>query len=265
MSERTGTMTLTLDVGNSNIVGGIFDGGKLVLQFRQTTSQNSSSDELGIFLRSVLRENSIDPGKIDSVGICSVVPPINYSLSSAILKYFGVEPLLIQSGIKTGLQLKYPNPKEIGADLIAGALGAAMLVPDKDLVIVDMGTATTITALTRNKEFLGGAIMPGLKISIQALADGTSKLPNVEIARPQNACGKSTIEAIQSGIFYGALGSLKELIYYFKKDALKNPDAFVIATGGFVKNYESFDLFDKIVPELVLLGIKKAIELNSSK
>lgn len=255
-------MTLTLDVGNTTIVGGVFDGDRLCLQFRQTTHQNSSSDELGIFLKSVLRENNIDPALILETGICSVVPQINYSLSNAILKYFGQEPLFIQAGIKTGLKLKYPNPKEIGADLIAGALGAATLHPDKDIIIVDMGTATTITAVTKQKEFVGGSILPGMKISAQALATGTSKLPNVEITRPQNACGKSTIEAIQSGIFWGNLGAIKEITREFKKELFKDSEPFVIGTGGFVKNFEGFSVFDEIIPELVLCGIKIAIQLN---
>ncbi len=255
-------MTLTLDVGNSNIAGGVFDDDKLILQFRQTTHQNSSSDELGIFLRSVLRENSIDPKEINQAGICSVVPPINYSLSNAILKYFGTDPLFIQAGIKTGLKLKYPNPKEIGADLIAGAMGATAAYPDKDLIIVDMGTATTIIAVTKNKEFLGGSILPGMKISVQALASGTSKLPNVEIAMPDNACGKSTIEAIQSGNFYGNLGAIKEITRTFKKEVFKDSEPFVIGTGGFVKSFESYGIFDAIIPELVLSGIKLALSLN---
>ena len=162
-------MTLTIDVGNSNIAGGVFDGDKLILQFRQTTHRNSTSDEIGIFLRSVLRENSIDPAKITQIGICSVVPQINYSLSSAILKYFGCEPLFIQAGIKTGLKLKVANPKEVGADLIANGIGAASIHNDKDIIIVDLGTATTIQALSKDKDFLGVSILPGLKMSVQSL------------------------------------------------------------------------------------------------
>lgn len=257
-------MTLTLDVGNSTIAGGVFDEEKLILHFRQTTTQNSTSDELGIFLRSVLRENGIDPARITEIGICSVVPPINYSLSNAILKYFGKEALFIQAGIKTGLKLKLPSPKEVGADLIAGAMGAAALYPEKDLIIIDMGTATTLSIVTKNKEYLGGSILAGMKISVQALANGTSKLPNVEIAKPDKACANSTIEAIQSGVYYGNIGALKELCRVYKKEVFKDSEPFIVGTGGFSKIYEGSNLFDEIVPDLVLSGIKCAIELNKN-
>jgi type III pantothenate kinase len=255
-------MILTLDVGNSTMTGGIFDGDKLVLQFRQTTNKNSTSDEIGIFLRSVLRENGVDSGSIEDSCCCSVVPPINYSLSSAIKKYFNIEPLFIQSGIKTGLKLKYANPKEIGADRIAAAIGAVTKHPNENLIVIDMGTATTIDVVTKEKEYLGGAIMPGLKISMQALASGTAKLPTVEIVRPNRICGQSTIEAIQSGIFYGNAGSIKEICYQYQKQIFRGERTLVVGTGGFARTFEEYGLFDEIVPELVLLGVKNALEMN---
>lgn len=258
-------MTLTLDVGNSNITGGVFLDEKLIFQFRQTTHKNSSSDEIGIFLRSVLRENSIDISKIKKIGVCSVVPPINYSLSNGILKYFGIEPLFIQAGIKTGLKLKLANPKEIGADLIADSIGAVDLFPDKNLIIVDLGTATTINLVSKNKEYLGGSILAGLKMSVQALADGTSKLPHVEISKPQKSLGTGTVEAIQSGIYFGHLGAIKELCKIYKKETFGNSDVFVVGTGGFAKIFDGQNVFDSIVPELTLLGVKKAIELNEKE
>ena len=168
-------MILTLDVGNTQITGGLFENDRLVLQFRSATKANSSSDEIGIFLRSVLRENGFDWQQIQKIGICSVVPAINYSLSSAITKYFKKESVFVQAGIKTGLKLKYSNPKEIGADRIAGAIGATNLFTEQNIIIVDMGTATTVDCITKNKEYLGGAILPGLKISADALANGTAK------------------------------------------------------------------------------------------
>ena len=255
-------MLLSLDVGNTNIAGGVFDGDKLILNFRQITHKNASSDETGIFLRSVLRENGIDFSKITQIGVCSVVPPVNYSLSNAVYKYFGTEPLFIQAGIKTGLKLKTSNPKEIGADLIADSIGAVSLHPDKDLIIVDLGTATTIHAVTKNKEYLGGSIFAGLKISVEALAGGTSKLPHVEIKKAEQACCGGTIEAIQSGIYFGTLGAIKELLHQFKKELFKDSEPYVIATGGFSKIFEGCGVFDEIIPELTLLGVKKAVELN---
>ena len=162
-------MLLAIDVGNTQITGGLFDGEKLVFQFRRTTNMGTSSDEIGIFFRTVIRENGFDCNKSAQIGCCSVVPSINYSLSSAMKKYFKKDVLFIQAGIRTGLKLKYANPKEIGADRIAASIGAVNLHPETDLIIIDMGTATTIDCVTKNKEYLGGAILPGIKISAKRL------------------------------------------------------------------------------------------------
>lgn len=256
-------MLLALDVGNTQITGGLFDKDKQVLQFRRTTNLGTSSDEIGIFLRSVLRENGFNWECIEKIGVCSVVPSINYSLASAITKYLSKEALFIQAGIKTGLKLKYSNPKEIGADRIAGAIGAVNLFPDTNIIVVDMGTATTVDCITAGKEYLGGAILPGLKISMDALANGTAKLPSVEIAKPDHVCGSTTVEAIQSGLFYGNAGAIKELCYLYQKNIFKGEKTVIIGTGGFSRLFEEYNLFQTISPELVLLGVKKAVELNS--
>ena len=256
-------MILTLDVGNTQITGGLWDEDKLVLTFRRTTAVGNSSDEIGIFMRSVIRENGFHWQKIGRIGICSVVPSINYSLSSALTKYFTNNVLFIQAGIKTGLKIKYANPKEIGADRIAGAIGAVALHPGKNLVIIDMGTATTIDCVTKNSEYLGGAILSGLRISMEALATGTAKLPSVEISKPDHVCGTSTIEAIQSGLFYGNAGALKEFIYLYEKNVFKGEKPYVLGTGGFSRIFEQYNLFNEISPELILLGVKKALELNN--
>lgn len=256
-------MILTIDVGNSSTEFGLFDGDNLVFNFRRTTSITTSSDEIGIFMRSVLRENGFDYREINRVGCCSVVPPVNYSLSSACSKYLNCEPLFIQAGIKTGLKLRYSNPKEIGADLIAAAMGAVERFPEKNLVIIDMGTATTAELVSKDREFLGGVIMPGLKISVDALASGTANLTSVEIARPEHVYGTSTTEAIQAGLYYGTEGAVKEFCHLFKKNVFHGEETFVIGTGGFSKNFADCNLFDEIVPALVLSGVKRAIEINS--
>ena len=256
-------MILTVDVGNTQITGGLFDeDGKLVLQFRRTTHMGTSSDELGLFFRSVIRENGFHWQKIQRIGVCSVVPSINYSLQSAFTKYFNCRALFIQAGIKTGLKLRYANPKEIGADRIAAAIGAVSLHPETDLIVIDMGTATTIDVVTKDKEYLGGAIIPGLRISVEALANETAKLPMVEITKPEHSRGTNTIEAIQSGIFYIHLGGLKELCSQYTTSIFNGKKPLVLGTGGFSRIFEETKLFDEISPELVLLGIKKALELN---
>ena len=255
-------MILSIDVGNSATSYGLFENEKLIFQFRQTTNINSSSDEIGIFLRSVLRENGYDWKQISKIGCCSVVPSINYSLSSACSKYLEKEPLFIQAGIKTGLKLKYSNPREIGADLIAAAMGAVAVKPDTNLIIVDMGTATTIELITKDKEFLSGCILPGLKISVDALSSKTANLTPVEILKPSHICGTSTAEAVQSGIYYGTAGSIKELCYLYKKNIFHNEETFIIGTGGFARIFSDYNIFDEIIPGLVLSGVKCAIDLN---
>ena len=255
-------MILTIDVGNTSSTFGLFEGDKNVLQFRRSTNIHSSSDEIGIFMRDALRENGFDWKQITKIGCCSVVPSCNYSLSSACAKYLGQEPLFIQAGIKTGLKLKYSNPKEIGADLIAAAMGAVNLFPNRNLIIVDLGTATTLELVSKETEFLGGSIMPGLKISVDALASGTAKLPSVEIAKPERIFGSTTSEAIQVGLYYGNAGAIKEICYQYQKQIFKGEKPFIIGTGGFAKMFSEYNLFDQIVPELVLLGVKCALDLN---
>lgn len=256
-------MILTIDVGNTTIQGGLFDeDGKNVLIFRRSTSRDLSSDEAGLFFRNVIELNGFDYTKITQIACCSVVPSLNYSLSNALKKYFKIDCLFVQAGIKTGLKLKYSNPKEIGADRIAAAIGASNLYEGKNLIVVDMGTATTIDIITKEKEYLGGAILPGIKMSSSSLASGTAKLPAVEIVKPERSCGTSTVEAIQSGIYFGQLGGVKEIIGLFTKEVFNGEKPYLIGTGGFSRLYENEKLFDSIVPELVHIGLKKVLELN---
>ena len=257
-------MILTLDIGNTQISGGVFLNDVLILQFRHTTTQHTSSDELGIFMRSVFRENGFDPTLVDDIVCCSVVPSLNYPLTSACIKYFDKEPLLIKPGIKTGLQLKYSNPKEIGADRIAAAIGAQAYYPNANIIIVDMGTATTVDILTAKREYLGGAILPGLNMSMQALAHGTAQLPNVEIGVPQRACGTNTAEAIQSGLYYGALGAIKELIAAYTKEVFNGRKPMVLGTGGFSHLFNGEGIFNEVIPSLIFDGLLCTLKMNRS-
>lgn len=256
------TYYLTIDVGNTSTTFGLFDGEKIVLQFRRTTNISSSSDEIGIFMRTALRENGYDWQAISKVGCCSVVPQMNYSLASACSKYLKIDPLFIQAGIRTGLKIKYSNPKEIGADLIAAAVGAVNLYSGKNLIVVDLGTAITVEVISKENEFLGGSILPGLKISVDALSSGTSKLPSVEIAKPAHILPTSTTESIQTGLYYGTAGAIKELCYVYKKNVFHGEDTYIIGTGGFSKIFSEYNLFDEIIPGLVLSGVKCAIDMN---
>lgn len=255
-------MLLCLDVGNTQIHGGVFDGDTLLGQFRKSTSPPGTTDELGIFFTAVLRENGIDPHQVNSVSICSVVPAALYSLRGAAEKYFHGEPFILQAGVKTGLKIKYRNPLEVGADRIANAIAAVHLHPGKDLLVVDFGTATTIEVITATGDYLGGAILPGVGVSAESLASHTAKLPRVEIVRPEAALGRSSVESIQSGLFHGHVGAVRHLISLLAVEAFNGRRPLVIGTGGFARMFLAENLFDELVPELVLHGLKQAYALN---
>jgi type III pantothenate kinase len=172
-------MILALDVGNSQIFGGVFHNRELTIRFRKQSRLSTSSDELGLFLRSVLRENGGDPASVEQIAVCSVVPEIIYSLRSCCRKYFGLDPFILQAGAKTGLKIRYRNPLEVGPDRIANAIAATHLYPNSNVIIVDFGTATTFDAVSADRDFLGGIIVPGIRISMEALEKNTARLPNV--------------------------------------------------------------------------------------
>ena len=256
-------MLLCLDVGNSQIFGGLFDGdGVLQVQFRRTSQLRSSSDELGVFFRTVLRENDVDPDLIADVAICCVVPDLLYSLRACCQKYFSLEPLVLRPGIKTGLKIQYRDPREVGADRLADAVGATTMFPGKNLIVADFGTATTLCAITRKKEFLGGNIVPGVRLAMEALEERTAQLPAVEIIPPRNALGRSTIESIQSGLYWSNVGMVRELISRIIAEEFEDDPPLVIGTGGFAQLFIREKLFDRVVPDLILEGLREIVRLN---
>lgn len=255
-------MQLCLDVGNSNIYGGLNDKNGLHSTFRKTVDRGASSDELGLFLKQVLRENGHDPDTVTDIGFCSVVPEINHSLANACRRYFDLEPFVLRQGVKTGLKIRYRNPAEVGADRIAGAIGAAARYPDTNVIIIDLGTATILEVLTAGREYLGGAIVPGLKISMRALEASTSGLPKVEILQPEVCCGRSTVESIQSGLYWGHLGMIREIRDRLVRECFKGKPTTVIGTGGFAGLFRASSLFDAVHTDLALEGLAIALELN---
>lgn len=255
-------MLLTLDVGNSHIYGGVFDGEHLEFTFRKSSQDSASSDELGLFFRAVIRENGGDPAQVSQVALCSVVPDLQYSLTNACRKYFRAIPFILQAGVKTGLKIRYRNPVEVGADRIANAIGATTLYPGKNLILVDQGTATTFCVVTRERDYQGGIILPGLRIQMEALESGTAKLPKVEIRAPSEVVGRSTVESIQSGLFFGQLAAMEGLITRIKRESFPHEEVQVIGTGGFSRLFEKSGVFDAIQPDLVLHGLKVAHEMN---
>lgn len=256
-------MILCIDVGNSHIYGGVFAGEDIRLRFRHT-SKVSTSDELGIFLKSVLRENQCSPDAIQDIAICSVVPQLDYSLRSACVKYFSLEPFFLQAGVKTGLNIKYRNPQDVGADRIANAIAATHSYPNQHIIIIDFGTATTFCVINAQKMYLGGSILPGVRLAANALSTNTAKLPSVEIIKVEQAVGRSTIESIQSGVFFGTVGACRELIHRIKQDEFAGQKVLVLATGGFASLFDKQGIYDHLVPDLVLEGVRLAATLNRS-
>jgi len=257
-------MQLCLDIGNTHLSGGVFENNNLLLQFRYDSKHVGTSDELGVFLRSVLRENEIDYNNINHIGIASVVPSIDYTIRAACIKYLNHEPLFLQPGIKTGLQIRMPHPNEVGADLIAGAIAAKQIAPNKDILIFDLGTATTCCYLNSRGEFMGGAIAPGIRLMMESLQANTAKLFGVDIIKPELTTGKTTKTAIQSGIYHAQLGFIEKLIHNFTLENNMPAKPVVFATGGFSNLFTTDKVFDKIVPELVLLGVKIMLDLNQT-
>lgn len=257
-------MYLCVDVGNTQIHGGVFDElGELQVQFRLNTSHVGSSDQFATFLLQVLPANNVDPYSIQKVAIASVVPSVDYSVASAFVKYFKITPLFLQPGVKTGIKIASNNASEIGADLIAGAMGGVHKYPKKHLVIFDFGTATTAIYVTPEAEFVGGAVLPGIKLMMESLQSNTAKLFNVSISTPKQAISKDTRVAIQSGLYYSQIGAAKELVsQVMQQYKIDRESLVVVGTGGFANLLNAEFIFDEIVPDLLLLGLKQLINLN---
>ena len=248
-------MILCLDVGNSFIYGGVFENEKLLLQFRYPSSLPSTSDQLGVFFKSILRENDLDPKSIQNIAVCSVVPSLDYPLRASLIKYFAIDPFFLKAGAKTGIKLNYKNTHEIGADRIADAIAALHHFPNKNLIVVDLGTATTFDILTKDRSYLGGVIIPGIHIAMKALNENTAKLPPVNILKPEAIIGQTTVSNIQSGLYYSQLGAMREVIQNITQEQFHDEKPVIIGTGGFAYLFEQEGIFNIIIPDLVLQGL----------
>lgn len=248
-------MLLVFDVGNTNMVIGIYKDKSLVKDWRICTDIHKTSDEYGMLIGNLLAHNNIDIKSIDDVIISSVVPNVMHALENFCIKYCDKKPMIVGPGIKTGLNIKYDNPKQVGADRIVNAV-AAIEKYGSPLIIVDFGTATTFCAISDKAEYLGGTICPGLKISSEALFNGAAKLPRVELIKPGKTICKATVEAMQSGIIYGYVGQVEKIISMMKKE-LGSEDIKVVATGGLSSLIHSeTDSIDHIDKFLTLEGLR---------
>jgi type III pantothenate kinase len=208
-----------------------------------------------------VRTAAIQP--FDRIAICSVVPDAVYSLRSCCRKYFRVDPFILQAGARTGLKIRYRNPLEVGPDRIANAIAALHLFPDRNLVIVDCGTATKVDVVRPGRDYLGGVILPGLRISMEALEKSTARLPTVEIVAAADVVARSTVEGIQSGLYYGHRFAIEGLTRAIREQAFRGEPALVVGTGGFSRLFERDALFDELAPDLVLVGLERALVLNA--
>ncbi|MFC4323917.1 type III pantothenate kinase [Litchfieldia salsa] len=254
-------MIFVLDVGNTNTVLGVYDQEELKYHWRIETSRNKTEDEYGMIVKSLLDHVDLSFYDIRGIIISSVVPPIMFSLERMCEKYFKIKPMIVGPGIKTGLNIKYDNPKEVGADRIVNAVAGIHLY-GSPLIIVDFGTATTYCYINEQGHYMGGAIAPGIGISTEALYSRASKLPRIEIARPDDVIGKNTVSAMQAGIVYGYVGQVEGIVTRFKSQAKIEPK--VIATGGLASliSKES-TIIDVIDPFLTLKGLQLIYERNA--
>ncbi len=223
-------MLLTIDVGNTNIAMGFMKGDDVVGSFRITTKTPRTSDEFGMCFRTFLHSCNVKEEEIEGVVISSVVPKINYSLNSAVIKYIGKEPLMITHETVTGIQIKTDYPSQVGADRLVDTT-AAYYTKKRSCIIVDFGTATTFDYVSNDGVFEYTVIAPGLGISANALTGQTAKLPEVEIKKPASVLGRNTVSGMQAGVVYGYIGAVEYIIRQMKKE-LNDPDCYVIATGG---------------------------------
>ena len=223
-------MILTIDVGNMNIKAAVFEGETLVKYGRFSTNITYTSDEYGILFSNLFAQNGLKLTDVDGIAISSVVPTINFTLEHMCRNYFGMTPLMIEPGIKTGVNIKYENPRELGSDRIANAV-AVFEEYGGPSIFIDFGTATTFGAIDGQGSFLGGCIYPGIKLSTEALVGNASKLPRFELIRPETVIGRTTIANLQSGIVFGTIG-LVEYIVKRMREEIDEPNVQVIATGG---------------------------------
>ena len=251
-------MILLIDVGNTNIVLGIHKNDEYITSWRISTDAKKTSDEYSVQVMQLFSQYNLNPKEIEGVIISSVVPNIMHSLENMIRKCFGKEPIIVGPGIKTGINIKYDNPKEVGADRIVNAV-ATYEIYKKPNIVIDFGTATTFCAITERGDYLGGCIVPGVRIASDALFERAAKLPRIELEVPNNIICKSTIVSMQAGILYGYIGQVEYIVKKMKNE-MKNKcseEPIVIATGGLANLIaKETNVIDIVDSDLTLEGLR---------
>lgn len=253
-------MLLTMDVGNTNIKIGLFNGEKLAASWRVSSRASRTGDEYGAIFTNLFHNSGYKTDVVGGIIISSVMPSLNYTLEHMCKFYFHNDPIMVESGIKTGINIRYDNPKELGADRIVNAVAASNLYQPA-LIVVDFGTATTFSVVNKNYEFVGGVIGPGIKLTADALVQNAAKLPKIELVKPDTVIGKSTVKNMQAGIVYGFAGMVDYILRRVKKEL--EGDVKVIATGGFSElisgEVPQINIVDRT---LTLQGLRMIYELN---
>ncbi len=254
-------MLLAIDIGNTNITLGAFDGEELRATFRLTTDTGRMPDEYGLAVAQLLPLKGVSPDSIDAVALCSVVPPLTPAFIELCKGYFDVTPLEVGAGTRTGIRIEYDSPRDVGADRVVDA-AAALSMYGGPVVVVDIGTATVFDAVTADGNYLGGAIAPGIQIAADSLFHTTAQLRRVELAPPPAAIGKNTVHALQSGLVFGYAEMVKGMVARFDREL--GGGSKVIGTGGHIKIIAvQVDMFDDVEPDLTLIGLRLVHSMNS--
>ena len=254
-------MLMVIDVGNLNIVIGVYDGNDIIASWRMTTHSSRTADETGIFIHSMFDYSEVDADNIDGIIISSVVPDIMYSLSHGLRKYFGIEPMIVNPKMKTGINLAMDNPNEMGADRVVN-LVAAYYIYGGPALVISYGTATTFDVIDKNGEFVTALTAPGIQVCTDALYERAAQLPKIEIKKPKSIIAKNTVDSIQSGIILGHIGETIYIINQLKKE-LNFYDMKIIATGGLAKVIDDKnEIFDIIDSHITLKGLRILYDKN---
>jgi type III pantothenate kinase len=253
-------MLLAVDIGNTNVTLGVFDGDKLRATWRMATDVNQMGDEYAALLLPLLNYQGMKASDIKEAAMCSVVPPLVGTFEELLQRYFNVSPLVVRAGVKTGVRIVFDNPREVGTDRIVNAAAAHHLYKGA-VIVVDMGTGTTFDIVSKEGEFCGGVIAPGIGIAAQALYTRTAALPRVELVHPQKAIGSNTISAMQSGIVFGYIGLVEGLLVRIQKEL--GEKALVVATGGYADLIaRGTKVIDKVNPDITLVGLRLIYQMN---
>ena len=253
-------MLLAIDIGNTSIAFGIFDGDKLHATWSVATDIHKTADEYAVLLFNLLPHEGLSLSDIDHVVICSVVPPLEPIFEQLSKRYFGNPPLVVGPGVKTGVRICTDNPREVGADRVVNAAAAHRLYRGP-VIIIDFGTATTVDAVSKEGEYLGGAIAPGIGIAAEALFERAAKLPRIELVAPEHAIGKNTVASMQSGVMFGYAGLIESLVSRIRQEL--GGEARVIATGGLADAIaRETGVVEEVNPHLTLIGLRIIHEMN---